>query len=169
MKTWRQLTANEQQEARDWWETSEAVFAPMSDTEKLCSIFKERPEAPPWPQPPFDLRTVKPEEIEDHDWSSVLVPDDAYDLLEQHDGKSEYHTNEEKERFETALYEMISRFTGVPARHFSIQFPFREDRVVEVFLVIEREEISCPICGKPLPIPVDGHCPTCNPRKEVLR
>ena len=139
MKTWRQLTPNEQQEARDWWETSEAVFAPMTDTEKLCSIFMEKPCAPPWPQPPFDLRTVKPEEVQDHDWTAVLIPDEAYDWIEQYDA-SPYNTEEEKERFETVLYEMVSRFTGVPAKHFSIHFPFKEGGVAEVLLATEKDE-----------------------------
>ena len=139
MKTWRQLTPNEQQEARDWWETSEAVFAPMTDTEKLCAVFKERPEAPPWPQPPFDLRTVKPEEIEDHDWCAVLIPDEAYELIERHDG-GPHHTEEEKVFFETTLCDMVSRFTGVPARHFSIDFPIKEGGVAEVLLVIEKKD-----------------------------
>ena len=110
MKTWRQLTPKEQQEARDWWETHEAIYAPMSDPEKYASIFKETPLPPPWPQPPVDLRGVKPEELPDHDWSVVLVPDSVYERFE----RGACYTDED----DAALRAEVSRFTGIPAKNF---------------------------------------------------
>lgn len=119
LKTWRQLSLAEQQEARDWWEAHEAVYADMSDTDKLCSVFRETPIPPPWPQPPVDLRGVRPEALVDHDFCSVLVPDSVYDKLE----RGECYSDEDSD----AICVEVSGFTGVPAKHFRIElFEFAE-------------------------------------------
>ena len=126
VRTWRQLTPDQQREARDWWEAHEAVYAEMSDTDKLCSVFKETPMPPPWPQPPVDLRGVKKESLPDHDYTSVLVPDSVYDKLE----RGECFSDEEID----AICEEVSRFTGVPAKHFQVDVAHE---FAEVILTLE--------------------------------
>ena len=65
-------------------------------------------------------------------WIKNLLPEAALRPIGELDS--------EKVFFETTLCDMVSRFTGVPARHFSIDFPIKEGGVAEVLLVIEKKD-----------------------------
>ena len=115
MKTWTQLTPAEQREAREWWEAREEVFSRMTEREALSSIFQEgeRPESPPWPQPPVDFRTISQDQWKEYAFSAVLLPAGLAQRIDRMIEGGEGFTDEVCKQIETEA----ARFSGLPLKH----------------------------------------------------
>jgi hypothetical protein len=115
MKTWTQLTPEEQREAREWWEAREEVFSRMTEREALASIFQEGepPESPPWPSPPVDFRAIPPDQRKEHAYSSVLLPVEVSQRIDRMLEDGEPFTDEVCVEIETEA----ARFSGLPVAH----------------------------------------------------
>ena len=87
----------------------------MTEREALSSIFQEgeRPESPPWPQPPVDFRAIPREQWKEYAFSAVLLSEALSRRIDRMIENGEAFTDEVCDEIETEA----ARFSGLSVKH----------------------------------------------------